>query len=207
VRASADMTDTIQLVCATMNPDKLAEISAMLDGVADLLPRPDSVGEIPETALTFVGNARLKAHAIAQATGMASLGDDSGLEVDALDGAPGVHSVDYAGPQRSYRDNCLRLLADMQGKKDRRARLRTVMVVAWPDGREVIAEGVCEGFITSFEVGEQGFGYDSVFIPEVEPGILKDSRQHRTFAEMSMAEKNLISHRSKALGNLLEMLR
>jgi XTP/dITP diphosphohydrolase len=201
------MRDVMELVCATKNPDKLAEIAAMLEGVVELLPRPDSVGEISETADSFVGNARIKAHSIAKSTGLPALGDDSGLEVDALHGAPGVNSADFGGPQRCYSDNCKYLLAQMEGQTDRRARLRTALVVAWPDGREVIAEGVCEGFITNLEIGDRGFGYDSVFIPEVFPGILKDSRQHRTFAEMTMAEKNLISHRSIALANLMEMLR
>jgi XTP/dITP diphosphohydrolase len=197
----------MELVCATTNPDKLAEISAILEGVVELLPRPDSVGEISETAETFVGNARLKAHAIAQATGKPALGDDSGLEVDAIYGAPGVDSADYGGERRSDSDNRARLLAEMEGVTDRRARFRTVLVVAWPDGREVVAEGVCEGRITCCEVGEHGFGYDSIFIPEVAPGILRNTTVRRTFAEMSMAEKNLISHRSVALRNLLGMLK
>jgi XTP/dITP diphosphohydrolase len=201
------MRTTVDLVFATANADKLAEFAAMLDGVAEVLPRPHSLGEIDETADSLIGNARLKAAAVAAATGLPALGDDTGLEVDALGGAPGVHSADYAGPQRSYRDNCRRLLADMDGQTDRRARFRTVLVVRWPDGRELVAEGVCEGVITTLEMGQHGFGYDSVFIPEVIPGVLKERTRLRTFAEMSMGEKNLISHRSIALRNLLTMLR
>lgn len=197
----------MELICATTNRDKLAEFLAMLDGVADLLARPESVGEIPEDAGTFVGNARLKAHGISQAIGKPALGDDSGLEVAALGGAPGVNSVDYGGPQRSYRDNCARVLAEMNGKTDRRARFRTVLVVAWPDGDEIVAEGVCEGLITDREIGERGFGYDAIFVPDIAPGILRNSTPQRTFAEMSMGEKNLVSHRSRALENLLQMLR
>lgn len=200
-------TQLLQVVCATTNADKIAEIAAMLDGVVDLLPRPAEVGEILEDADTIEGNARLKAVAIAQATGLAALADDTGLEVDALGGAPGVHSGYYAGPHRSYHDNCEKLVREMEGVTDRRARFRTVLVVAWPDGREVVAEGVCEGFITSVEIGQHGFGYDSIFIPEVAPGILRSEHNLRTFAEMSMAEKNLISHRSLALRNLLGQLR
>jgi XTP/dITP diphosphohydrolase len=179
----------------------------MLEGVVELLPRPDSVGEISETADSFVGNARIKAHLIAKSPGLPALGDDSGLEVDALDGAPGVNSADYGGPQRCYTDNCKHLLDQMEGQTDRRARLRTVLVVAWPDGREVIAEGVCEGNIASLESGENGFGYDSVFIPEVPPGILKNQATLRTFAQMTMAEKNLVSPRSVALEGLLQKLK
>lgn len=201
------MKDMVVLVCATANLGKYAEIAAILEGVAEVRPRPDAVGEIEESARDFVGNARLKAIAVASATGLPALGDDSGLEVDALHGAPGVDSAVFAGLHRSDADNRRQLLAVMEGQTDRRARFRTVLVVAWPDGREVIAEGVCEGFVTNFEIGEHGFGYDSVFVPELKPGILRDSRQHRTFAEMTMAEKNLISHRSIALGNLLEILR
>lgn len=201
------MKDMVVLVCATANLGKYAEIAAILEGVAEVRPRPDAVGEIEESARDFVGNARLKAIAVASATGLPALGDDSGLEVDALHGAPGVDSAVFAGLHRSDADNRRQLLAVMEGQTDRRARFRTVLVVAWPDGREVIAEGVCEGFVTNFEIGEHGFGYDSVFVPELKPGILMDSRQHRTFAEMTMAEKNLISHRFIALGNLLEMLR
>jgi XTP/dITP diphosphohydrolase len=201
------MRDVMELVCATKNPDKLAEIAAMLEGVVELLPRPDSVGEISETADSFVGNARIKAHLIAKSTGLPALGDDSGLEVDALDGAPGVNSADFGGPQRCYSDNCRYLLAQMEGQTDRRARLRTVLVVAWPDGREVIAEGVCEGNIACLESGENGFGYDSVFIPEVPPGILKNQATLRTFAQMTMAEKNLVSPRSVALEGLLQKLK
>jgi XTP/dITP diphosphohydrolase len=197
----------MDLVCATTNPDKLAEIAAMLEGVAELSPRPDHVGEVPENADSFVGNARLKAHAVARATGQLSLGDDSGLEVDALFGAPGVDSADFGGAPRSDSKNRERLLAEMEDITDRRARLRTVLVVAWPDGREVVAEGICEGHIAHSEVGQQGFGYDSIFIPEVRPGILRSTTPHRTFAQMSMAEKNLISHRSRAMENLLQMLR
>lgn len=201
------MKDMMDLVCATANLGKYAEIAAILEGVAEVHPRPDAVGEIEESAGNFVGNARLKATAVASATGLPALGDDSGLEVDVLHGAPGVDSAIFGGLQRSDADNRKHLLAVMEGQTNRRARFRTVLVVAWPDGREIIAEGVCEGFISNLEIGERGFGYDSVFIPELTPGILKDVRQHRTFAEMTMAEKNLISHRSKALGNLLEMLR
>lgn len=201
------MKDMVVLVCATANLGKYAEIAAILEGVAEVRPRPDAVGEIEESARDFVGNARLKAIAVASATGLPALGDDSGLEVDALHGAPGVDSAVFAGLHRSDADNRRQLLAVMEGQTDRRARFRTVLVVAWPDGKEVIAEGVCEGFVTNFEIGEHGFGYDSVFVPELKPGILMDSRQHRTFAEMTMAEKNLISHRFIALGNLLEMLR
>ncbi|MGA0229645.1 MAG: RdgB/HAM1 family non-canonical purine NTP pyrophosphatase [Ilumatobacteraceae bacterium] len=182
----------IELVCASANPDKVVEIAALLDGVALLLPRPSEVPDVVEDADTLVGNARLKAAAICAATGRAAVADDTGLEVDALGGAPGVFAARYAGEGVTYADNRAKLLAELAGvaEPDRTARFRTVAMVVRPDGSETVVEGVCEGLIALVERGARGFGYDAVFIPVDGDG--------RTFAEMSDAEKNAISHRGRA---------
>lgn len=189
----------VTLVCASANPHKVAEMEAILDGVVHLRPRPAGVPDVAEDADTLEGNARLKAAAIAEATGQPALADDTGLEVTALGGAPGVHTGRYAGENATYADNRARLLADLAGAPDRSARFRTVVMVVWPDGRELSAEGVCGGTIPSEERGGRGFGYDSVFVPADGDG--------RTFAEMSEAEKSAISHRGRALRALITQLR
>lgn len=187
-----------RLVCASANPDKVAEIAAILDGVVDLVPRPDSVPDVVEDADTLEGNARSKAAAICDATGLPAVADDTGLEVVALDGAPGVHSARYAGDDASYADNRSKLLAALDGVDDRRAAFRTCALVRWPDGSELVVSGVCPGAITREERGERGFGYDSVFVP--------DDGDGRTFAEMTADEKHALSHRGRAFGNLLAAL-
>ena len=188
----------LQLVCASANPDKVVEIQRLLDGVVDLLPRPDDVPDVVEDADTLLGNARLKAVALCAATGMAAVADDTGLEVDALGGAPGVHAARYAGEGRSYADNRAKLLAELGSESNRRAAFKTVAIVVWPDGSELAVEGVCPGVITTAERGEIGFGYDSVFQPDESDGA--------TFAEMGVAAKNAISHRGRAFRALLSEL-
>lgn len=188
----------LELICASANRHKVAEIEEILDGAVRLHPRPPVVPDVVEDADTLEGNARLKAATIAAATGRPALADDTGLEVAALGGAPGVHTGRYAGEDASYADNRAKLLADLEGVADRRARFRTVVMVVWPDGRELAAEGVCDGVIPEEERGERGFGYDSVFVPLEGDG--------RTFAEMSSAEKAAVSHRARALRALLEAL-
>ena len=136
------MSDRPQLVGASANPDKVVEIAAILDGVVDLLPRPADVPDVVEDADTLEGNARLKAVAICEATGLPAVADDTGLEVDALDGAPGVYAARYAGEGCSYADNRSKLLSELAGVADRRARFRTCVLVRWPDGREVAVDGV-----------------------------------------------------------------
>lgn len=182
---------------ASANPDKAAEIASILKGF-DILPRPADVPEVEETAETLEGNARLKAVALAAATGEAAVADDTGLEVASLGGAPGVHSARYAGPGASYHDNVSKLLDALEGEPDRRARFRTVAIALLHGGREVLAEGVVEGRITTRREGSAGFGYDPVFAPEVGGG--------RTFAEMTSDEKNAISHRGRAFRALAELL-
>ncbi len=191
---------SIELVAATANADKRVEIEAMLAGVAVLLPRPSAVPEVVEDAGTLEGNARLKAAAICAATGRAAVADDTGLEVDALGGAPGVWSARYAGDDASYAENVAKMLEELEGvpEAERTARFRTVAVVCWPDGTETVATGTVEGVIVTEAVGTGGFGYDPIFRPVGGGG--------RTFAEMSRAEKQEVSHRGRAFRALLEAL-
>ncbi len=192
------MTDRPRLVCASANPDKVAEIAEILRDVVDLVPRPPGVPDVVEDADTLEGNARLKAAAIAAATGEAAVADDTGLEVAALGGRPGVHTARYAGDDASYADNRAKLLDALTGNADRRARFRTVAMVVWPDGRELAVQGVCDGTIAVAERGDRGFGYDSVFVPADGDG--------RTFAEMGADEKHTMSHRGRAFRALLAAL-
>ena len=189
------MTARPRLVCASANPDKVAEIAEILRDVAELLPRPPDVPDVVEDADSLAGNARLKAAAIAAATGEPAVADDTGLEVAALGGLPGVRTGRYAGEDATYADNRAKLLAALDGATDRAARFRTVAMVVWPDGREVAAEGVCDGVISTAERGDRGFGYDSVFVPHDGGG--------RTFAEMTEDEKHALSHRGRAFRALL----
>lgn len=188
----------LTLVCASANADKVAEIAAILGDTVELTTRPADVPEVVEDADTLEGNARLKASAVAAATGRPAIADDTGLEVPALGGAPGVYAARYAGEHATYADNRAKLLAALADSTDRRASFRTVVVVVWPDGEEMAAEGVCEGIIAEHERGERGFGYDPVFVPAEGNG--------RTFAEMTEAEKHELSHRGRALRNLLTKL-
>jgi XTP/dITP diphosphohydrolase len=188
----------MQLVCASANPDKVVEIQRALDGVVELLPRPAHVPAVVEDAGSLVGNARLKASALCAATGKPAVADDTGLEVAALDGAPGVDAAHYAGEGCTYADNRAKLLAEMEGVADRRAAFRTVVIVVWPDDTELHVEGVCPGLITVEERGEAGFGYDSIFQPDEGGGA--------TFAELDIAAKNAISHRGRAFQALLSEL-
>ena len=192
------MSQPPRLVCASANPDKVAEIGELLDGVVELIPRPDEVADVVEDADTLVGNARLKADAIVAATGLPAVADDTGLEVMALGGAPGVYTARYAGEGCSYADNRRKMLAELDGEQDRRAAFKTVALVRWPDGREVAVEGVCSGTISTEERGEGGFGYDAIFVPDDADGA--------TFAEMGAAAKHEISHRGRAFRLLLDAL-
>lgn len=193
----------MKFVLATANPDKAAEIEAVLGGAGlslELVTRPESVPVVEETGLTLEDNARLKATAVCEATGTAAIADDTGLEVDALGGAPGVRSARYAGPAATYADNVAKLLDALAGvRPDRRtARFTTVAVARWPRGLEVAAIGSVEGTIAAAPRGEGGFGYDPVFVP--------DDGDGRTFAEMSAAEKHLLSHRGRAFRTLADGL-
>jgi XTP/dITP diphosphohydrolase len=186
------------LVCASANPGKVAEIADLLDGVVELLPRPAEVPDVVEDADTLLGNARLKAAAIVAATGLPAVADDTGLEVDALGGRPGVHTARFAGEGCTDADNRALMLELLAGAPARTARFRTCVLVRWPDGRELAVEGVCEGSIAEAERGDRGFGYDPLFVPSEGDG--------RTFAEMSAAEKHALSHRGRAFRALLAAL-
>ena len=168
-----------------------------MGGVIDLQPRPESLADVVEDADTLVGNARLKAVAVCNATGLPALADDTGLEVDALNGAPGVRTARFAGEHATDADNRAKMLRELSGKA-RSCRFRTVALLRFPDGREVVAEGVCEGSIAEAEIGERGFGYDPLFFARDGDG--------RTFAQMNVDEKHELSHRGKAFRALSQLL-
>ena len=188
------------LVLATGNPGKVDELRALL---ADLLLTLRSTGDldalpdVTEDADTLDGNARKKARAFYEHTGLPALADDTGLEVAALDGGPGVHTARFAGPDATPDDNKRRLLDVMEGVEDRRARFRTVAALVEDDGTVHTFEGICSGTITTEPQGDGGFGYDPLFLP--------DDRD-QTFAEMPSEEKNEISHRRKALDAVRQFL-
>ena len=183
----------IRVVLATANRDKAREIIDALGDEFDIVPRPDDVPDVEETGTTLEENARLKAVALVEATGHAALADDTGLEVDALDGAPGVYSSRYSGEHATYADNVAKLLRELDGvpAELRTARFRTVALVRFPDGSELVAEGAVTGSIATAARGDDGFGYDPLFVPDEGDG--------RTFAEMTLTEKNAISHRGRAV--------
>ncbi len=186
-----------QLVVASQNPDKIAEIEEVLA----TLPDPPHIvrglqwPEVEETESTLEGNALLKARAVRAATGLAAVADDTGLEVRALGGAPGVHTARYAGPHATYAENVARLLDVMDGVEDRAACFRTAIALVDATGRELVVEGHLDGTITTERRGGGGFGYDPVF-----------AVGGRTLAEMTAAEKNLLSHRARALRALAAAL-
>lgn len=193
----------LRLVLASANPHKVAEIAEILrdeaSGVLELVPRPSDVGDVEETGATLEENARLKAVALATATGLGAIADDSALEVDRLGGAPGVRSARYAGPGATYEANVAKLLGALAGEPDRRARFRTVALVRLADGRELAREGVVEGRIARSPSGGGGFGYDPVFVPDEGDGT--------TFAAMSPEDKHAISARGRAFRSLAHALR
>lgn len=186
-----------RLVVASKNPDKITEIEALLDGtgLVSEIVRGLDWPDVEETGATLEDNARLKMRAVVEATGLAVLADDTGLEVDALGGEPGVNAARFAGPAAEYSDNVALMLERLEGVSKRDARFRTVVALGFPDGVEVLAEGTLEGRITQGPRGMGGFGYDPIF--EVEG---------RTLAEMTPEEKNALSHRARAVAALVEAL-
>lgn len=191
----------MELLLATNNAHKVSEIRQILAGLDITLRTLADVGidDLPETHDTFEGNAIEKAEAAFAATGMVCVADDSGIEVDALGGAPGVYSKRFSPEQTAAANNAL-LLTKLQGQRDRTARFRCVIALVGAD-YTATASGACEGSIADDERGEGGFGYDPLFLPDETPG--------RAMAELSAAEKNAISHRGRAfrqLPNLLEGL-
>lgn len=187
-----------RLVVASKNEDKVREIEAVLLGLGlvNEIVRGLDWPDVEESEPTLEGNALLKGRAVAASTGWPALADDTGLEVAALGGAPGVLSARLAGEQASYADNVRALLQRLSRETDRSARFRTVMALVTPDGQEIVVEGVLEGSIIDTPRGDSGFGYDPVF--EVDG---------RTLAELGAAEKNAISHRGRALRALAQRLR
>lgn len=195
--SSSRSMPSMTVVVATSNAGKIAEIRSALDfegwhvvsadELSDEWPSPE------ETGATFEENARIKASAARERFALTALADDSGLEVDALGGAPGVFSSRYAGENAADADNNARLLGELSGVPDaeRTARFRCTMVLLGEDGVEVVATGTCEGRIGREPRGEHGFGYDPLFLPDATPG--------KTMAELTLAEKNAISHRGAAL--------
>jgi XTP/dITP diphosphohydrolase len=196
------MTPTF--VVATANPDKAVEIEAVLRDCQlpiTLVPRDPGIPDVDESGDTLEDNARLKAVDVCIRTGHPAIADDTGLEVDVLDGAPGVYSARFAGEDASYADNVQLLLERMRDVPDdrRTARFATVAIARWPDGREIAALGTVDGRILTEPRGTGGFGYDPVFVPNDGDG--------RTFAEMSRDEKDACSHRARAFRTLADGLR
>lgn len=188
----------MEIVFATNNAHKLREVQAVLgDGFTLSTPRDCGITEeIPEEQETLEGNASQKSHYIHDRTGRNCFADDTGLEVAALGGAPGVHSARYATDGHDFAANNRLLLKNLEGVTDRRARFRTVISLIL-DGEEHLFEGIVEGHIAQCASGSEGFGYDPLFIPE---GSAK------TYAEMDPAEKNALSHRGRAVRKLAEFL-
>lgn len=186
-----------EVVLATHNQGKLGEFQALLKPAPfSIIPYPSEQEIIEETGKTYLENARLKAHFVAKSMNMPALADDSGVEVDALDGLPGIHSARFVSsvPWENSREILLRLM-DVPPAK-RTARMRAILVLAWPDGRDVWAEGVLDGWILSGPRGRNGFGVDPIFTVDGEHSL----------AELPPDEKNRISHRTKATEALLQIL-
>jgi len=222
------MTLPFPLVIASGNVDKVREICEIIADTADqpvgafaltygddtfgfLLDAPERLAEsiathrplvdvpdVEETGSTLEENARIKARALGDAIGTLAIADDTGLEVDALGGAPGIYSARYAGAGATYDDNVAKLLRELESADHRQARFATVALARWPDGREVVRRGEVEGRISSAPKGDRGFGYDPVFVPVEGDG--------RTFAEMTPDEKHSVSHRGRGFRALVTAL-
>lgn len=190
----------MRLVLATRNPGKVAELEARLPETIELVSAAEIPGapDVVEDAPTLIGNAEKKARALYVHTGLPSLADDTGLEVDALGGAPGVRSARFASETATDAANRAHLLRQLEDVSDRTARFRTVLAYIDAAGLHTF-DGVCDGTITTEEIGTKGFGYDALFRPAEGDG--------RTFAEMTKAEKNEISHRGRALDAFTRWLR
>ena len=188
----------MRIVCASANPHKVEELARLLPSWVDLVPRPSDIGDIDEDAPTLEGNAIIKAVEIANHASEWAISDDTGLEVDALNGAPGVRSARFAGEQATDAENRALLLAKLDGVPNRSARFRTVVALVSSIGDLHFVGGECAGTIAESERGDSGFGYDSLFVPTDGDG--------RTFAEMTGLEKDALSHRGRALIQVPELL-
>ncbi len=186
-----------RLVVASKNPDKIKEMEDVLcmTGLAGEIVRDLDWPDVEETGDSLEENALLKAQAVTDVVGLPAVADDTGLEVDALGGAPGVMTARYAGPNATYAENVARLLMELEGVDDRSARFRTIVALAMPDGDKLVVEGSLDGVIATAPRGRDGFGYDPVF--EVDG---------KTLAEMGTGLKNTLSHRARALRALAEAL-
>jgi XTP/dITP diphosphohydrolase len=188
----------MRIVCASANPHKVEELARMLPSWVDLVARPSDIGDIDEDAPTLEGNAIIKAVEIANHASEWAIADDTGLEVDALNGAPGVRSARFAGEHATDAENRALLLAKLEGVQNRSARFRTVVALVSSKGDIHFVGGECAGTIAESERGDSGFGYDPLFIPTDGDG--------RTFAEMTGPEKDAVSHRGRAIAQLPELL-
>ena len=190
----------MRLLVATHNPGKAVEIAALLDGNYDVVTMSDqNLPEPDETETTFCGNALLKARHAAEASGLVALADDSGLSVRALDGAPGIFSARWAGPEKDFSHAMAKVEQRLEeiGSDDRAAWFTSALAVAWPQGPAVVVEGRVDGTLTFSPRGDRGFGYDPIFVPE---------GHDQTFGEMEPAFKDGISHRARAFDLLKDAL-
>ncbi|NNN22019.1 MAG: RdgB/HAM1 family non-canonical purine NTP pyrophosphatase [Acidimicrobiales bacterium] len=187
-----------EVVLATANEHKAREIREVLRGI-EILPRPSELGEIEEIGDSLTENALLKADAVKEFTSKVALADDTGLEIDALEGKPGVHSARFAHPLASDAENVAFVLKQMENHSNRQAKFITVIALSHPNGDHLIAKCEVRGEIAHKQIGSNGFGYDSIFIPLEGDG--------RTFGEMSSEEKNSISHRGRALRSFFDQLK
>lgn len=190
----------MKLVLASKNPNKLAEMQEILSALGVEVVMESDVGvdvDVEETGTTFEENAALKARAVCAASGLPAIADDSGLCVDALNGAPGVYSARYGGEEMDDAGRCRLLLGSMRGQMDRRCGFVSAICCVFPDGDEITARGECRGTLAYAPQGENGFGYDPIFfVPE----------KKKTFAQLAAEEKNAISHRGHALREFKEKL-
>lgn len=191
----------MKAVLASNNPGKLKELNEILSGLGMEVISQREAGydlDVEESGTTFEENSWLKARAACRVSGMIAIADDSGLVVDALGGAPGVYSARYGSPELDDRGRTALLLKNMEGEENRACRFVSVITCCFPDGRKLVARGVCEGRVAFAPQGENGFGYDPIFyLPE----------KGKTFAQLSEEEKNAISHRGRAIAKLAELLR
>ncbi len=189
----------MKLVFASQNAHKAAEIQAVIPSEISIctLTELGIIEDIPETAATLEGNALMKMEYLVDRLNLSCFADDTGLEIDALHGEPGVYSARYAGEQRNAVDNMRLVLEKLTGESNRKARFRTVIALWW-EGKSHLFEGIVEGTITKTPIGNGGFGYDPIFQPE---------GATNTFAEMTMEEKNQWSHRARAVQQLVEFLK
>ena len=189
----------MKIVFATNNPNKLKEIQALMPSGIEIISLKEigCTEDIPETGNTLETNAFQKARYLKEKYGYDCFADDTGLEVEALNGAPGVYSARYAGSQRSAEDNMAKILTELNGNKNRKAQFRTAVALIL-NGEEHLFEGKVEGHISVAKQGEEGFGYDPIFLPE---------NNVRSFAQMTMIEKGAISHRGRAVRKLVAFLK